>query len=83
MVNANHGSDGDADSNGLTRRQWLALGGSAAMAGLAGCQGDNPNDEDVTMSSNPGTNDGSGPNGSPVTTTLNMRAPVSWVAETD
>ncbi|WP_049972676.1 ABC transporter substrate-binding protein [Haladaptatus cibarius] len=76
MVNANHGSGGDADSNGLTRRQWLALGSSAAISGLAGCGGNNP-DEDVTLSNNP-SGENTGGEGSPVTTELNIRAPVSW-----
>ncbi|WP_227378663.1 ABC transporter substrate-binding protein [Haladaptatus halobius] len=76
MANANHGSDGYADGNRLTRRQWLALGGSAAMAGLAGCGGSNPNDPNVTMSSNPSNTDGG--DGAAVTTEINMRAPVSW-----
>ncbi|WP_266081400.1 ABC transporter substrate-binding protein [Haladaptatus caseinilyticus] len=73
MVNSNHGSSGDPQGNRLTRRQWLALGGSATMAGLAGCGGNNPNDPDVTMSSNTSNGDGT-----PVTTELHMRAPVSW-----
>ncbi len=72
MVNSNHGS---SDGNRMTRRQWLALGGSATMAGLAGCGGSNPDDPKATLSSNPS---GTGGDGAPVTTELNMRAPVSW-----
>ncbi|WP_158059650.1 ABC transporter substrate-binding protein [Halorussus halophilus] len=89
MVNGNHRSGGDTDSDGnrVTRRQWLAFGGSAALTGLAGCSGgDNPNETDVTMTSNPagtegGDDSGTGTDqsgGTPVTTELNMRAPVSW-----
>ncbi|UPV76815.1 ABC transporter substrate-binding protein (plasmid) [Halorussus limi] len=84
MVNDNHVTGGDTDGNRVTRRQWLALGGGAALTGLAGCSGDNPNETDVTMSSKPDETDTTGETdteqsgGSPVTTTLNMRAPVSW-----
>ncbi len=83
MVNSNHGASDEPDRTPLTRRRWLALGGSATMAGLAGCGGSNPNDPDVTMSGTPGDDssgsDGSnGKNGTPVTTELHMRAPVSW-----
>ena len=80
MVNSNHGSSGEPDGSRLTRRQWMALSGSATIAGLAGCAGDNPNDQDVTMSNTDGGSDGTdgGGGGSPVTTELNMRAPVSW-----
>ncbi|WP_231186541.1 ABC transporter substrate-binding protein [Haladaptatus sp. DYF46] len=80
MDNSNHGASDEPQRTPLTRRRWLALGGSATMAGLAGCGGSNPNDPDVTMSGTPG-NDSSGSNGkngTPVTTELHMRAPVSW-----
>ncbi|WP_423747088.1 ABC transporter substrate-binding protein (plasmid) [Haladaptatus sp. SPP-AMP-3] len=80
MVNSNHGASGEPERASLTRRQWLALGGSATMAGLAGCGGSNPNDPDVTMSGTPGddSSGSNGKNGTPVTTELHMRAPVSW-----
>ncbi|KTG11467.1 ABC transporter substrate-binding protein [Haloprofundus marisrubri] len=87
MVSNNHDAADESGTAGFTRRQWLAIGSSAAISGIAGCgSGQNPNETPVTAegdgtssSDSSSTNsDSSSQGGDPVTTTMSMRAPVSW-----
>jgi peptide/nickel transport system substrate-binding protein len=77
MGNRIHDSDGMDDQSSISRRQLLALSSGAAMAGLAGCFGQDPDEPDVSDLTNDGTNSG-GDGGGKSATTLSIRAPISW-----
>ena len=86
MASERHSASSRKNRRALSRRQMLALTSSAATVGLAGCgSGQDPDSQDVltTDTEQPQGTDGdtdtqSTQGGEPVTTELNIRAPVSW-----
>lgn len=88
MVNNSHKSSETSSPHRFSRRQLLAYASGAATVGLAGCSGSDPDNSEVltTTAGDSGTT-ASGTDdettaeesgGTPVTTELTIRKPVSW-----
>jgi len=91
MVSRDHDSSETGDPHWFSRRQLLALASGAATTGLAGCSGgEDPDDADVLATTTEGGTTGtdesgdtedSSQGGTPVTTEITVRKPVSWTPE--